>query len=128
MRQLAADRACVGRVRRGPALGGLPVGGLLDDIDARRGFRGGMLVRRRNHALPGKGQQSCEQDKPSSPAGIEVAADNRRGVKPDAAHYRALFLNRPTIKQSCAFGFVIRAPAMAPQFVICCIVSRINPV
>jgi hypothetical protein len=49
-----------------------------------------MLVRRRNHALPGKGQQSREQDKPSSPTGTEATADNRRGVKPDAAHYRAL--------------------------------------
>lgn len=87
-----------------------------------------MLVRRRDHALPGKGQQSCEQDKPSSPTGIEMTADNRRGAKSDAAHYRALFLNRPTIKQSCAFGFDIRVPAMAPPFVICCNVSRINPV
>lgn len=59
---------------------------------------------------------------------MDVTADNRHGVKSDAAHYRALFLNRPTIKQSCAFGFVMRVPAMAPHFVICCIVSRINPV
>jgi hypothetical protein len=73
-----------------------------------------MQMRRRDHALPGKGQQSREQDKPPSPTGMEGAADHRRGVKSDAAHYRALFLNRPTIKQSCAFGFAIRVPAMVP--------------
>jgi hypothetical protein len=104
--QLAAKRTICRRIRRVTALGRCPVRALLDDDGACPGFGRGMPVRLRDHALPGKGQQRREEDKPPS---SRICAGQI--LPSSAAHYRALSMNRPTIRQSRAFWLRFRTAA-----------------
>jgi hypothetical protein len=83
-----------------------------------------MNVRFRDDALPGKGQQSREQDKPPRPR-----PHAGQILPPRAPRHCALSINGPAIGQSRAFRLIIRAAArfLATADMLHCINNQPEP-